>query len=64
MVFHLRAVPRQIRDFDPERHERPLRSLHERIRADGAFTVRNHRFPVEAVREVRMPVSTADHHGE
>ncbi|WP_101787483.1 class I SAM-dependent methyltransferase [Nonomuraea indica] len=49
VVFHLRTVPWQIRDFDPERYGRPLRSLHERIRSAGAFTARNHRFLIEAV---------------
>ncbi|MEV4216629.1 class I SAM-dependent methyltransferase [Nonomuraea sp. NPDC049725] len=49
VVFHLRAVPWQIRDFDHERHAGPLRALHERITSDGGFPVRNHRFLVEAV---------------
>jgi SAM-dependent methyltransferase len=48
VVFQLRAVPWQIRDFNPERYERPLQRLHERICAEGAFTVHNHRFLIEA----------------
>ncbi|MEU4835601.1 methyltransferase domain-containing protein [Streptosporangium sp. NPDC023615] len=49
VVLHLRAVPWQVHGFDLERHEGPLRSLHERIRSEGAFTTRHHRFLVEAV---------------
>ncbi|GAA2674540.1 class I SAM-dependent methyltransferase [Nonomuraea recticatena] len=48
VVFQLRAVPWQVRDFDLNRYERPLQSLHERICSEGAFTVRNHRFLIEA----------------
>ncbi|WP_053175168.1 class I SAM-dependent methyltransferase [Nonomuraea sp. SBT364] len=51
VVFHLRAVPWQIRDFDHERYAGPLRALHERIRSDGGFAVRNHRFLIEAGQE-------------
>ncbi|MGW2146741.1 class I SAM-dependent methyltransferase [Nonomuraea bangladeshensis] len=49
VIFHLRAVPWQIPDFDHERYEGPLQSLHERICSQGEFTVRNHRFLIEAV---------------
>lgn len=48
VVFQLRAVPWQVRDFDRNRYDRPLRALHERICAEGAFTTRDHRFLIEA----------------
>ncbi|GGK62053.1 methyltransferase [Planomonospora parontospora subsp. parontospora] len=48
VVFHLRAVSWQVPDFDHDRYEKPLRALHERIRSEGAFTVRHHRFLIEA----------------
>lgn len=48
VVFQLRAVPWQIRDFDLKRYEQPLQRLHERICSEGAFTARNHRFLIEA----------------
>ncbi|GGL37300.1 hypothetical protein [Planomonospora parontospora] len=40
---------RRLRPLDLERYEQPLRSLHERIRSEGAFTARSHRFLIEAV---------------
>ncbi|MER5326775.1 class I SAM-dependent methyltransferase [Streptosporangium roseum] len=48
IVFHLRAVPWQVSDFDHNRYEKPLRALHERIQSEGAFTVHDHRFFIEA----------------
>ncbi|GAA2995559.1 class I SAM-dependent methyltransferase [Streptosporangium longisporum] len=57
VVFQLRAVPWQIRDFDVERYERPLQSLHERICSQGAFTARSHRFLVEA----DLPAASRSH---
>lgn len=48
VVFQLRAVPWQVRDFDLNRYDRRLRALHERICSQGAFTTRDHRFLVEA----------------
>ncbi len=48
VVFQLRAVPWQVRDFDRDRYDRSLRALHERICSEGAFTARDHRFLIEA----------------
>ncbi|GGL50182.1 methyltransferase domain-containing protein [Planomonospora parontospora] len=48
VIFQLRAVPWQVPGFDHDRHGEPLRALHERIRSEGAFTVRHHRFLIEA----------------
>ncbi|MEV0144765.1 MULTISPECIES: methyltransferase domain-containing protein [unclassified Nonomuraea] len=48
IVFQLRAVPWQVPGFDHDRYEKPLRALHERIRSEGAFTVHDHRFFIEA----------------
>ncbi|WP_433513051.1 methyltransferase domain-containing protein [Nonomuraea sp. CA-143628] len=48
VVFQLRAVPWQVRDFDLNRYDQRLRALHERICAQGAFTARDHRFLIEA----------------
>jgi SAM-dependent methyltransferase len=48
VVFQLRAVPWQIRDFTPQRYDRALRRLHAQIRTHGHFTVTAHRFLVEA----------------
>jgi SAM-dependent methyltransferase len=50
VVFQLRAVSWQVRDFDVGGYERPLRALHERILAEGGFVSRDHRFLLEAVR--------------
>ncbi|MCA2224760.1 methyltransferase domain-containing protein [Nonomuraea aurantiaca] len=48
VVFQLRAVPWQVRDFDLNRYDRRLRALHERLCSQGAFTTRDHRFLIEA----------------
>ncbi|MGV9770453.1 methyltransferase domain-containing protein [Streptosporangium sp. NPDC003464] len=53
VVFQLRAVPWQIRDFDLDRYDGALRRLHDRIRAEGAFVTRDHRFLIEARRRPR-----------
>jgi SAM-dependent methyltransferase len=50
LVYQLRAVPWQVRDFDPVRYERQLRRLDAVIRTDGEFTVAAHRFLVQATR--------------
>jgi SAM-dependent methyltransferase len=50
VVRQLRALPWQVRDFTPERYERPLRRLDALIRHDGEYLVAAHRFLVEAVR--------------
>ncbi len=50
VVYQLRAVPWQIRDFTPQRYDRELRRLHAQIRDEGHFTAIAHRFLVRAVR--------------
>ncbi|OJF12216.1 class I SAM-dependent methyltransferase [Couchioplanes caeruleus] len=50
IVWHLRVVPWQVRDFSPERYDRALRRIDARIRADGHYTVTAHRFFVQASR--------------
>jgi hypothetical protein len=50
IVYQLRAVPWQVRDFTPQRYERELRRLHATIRTEGPFTAYAHRFLVSAVR--------------
>jgi SAM-dependent methyltransferase len=50
IVYQLRAVPWQVRDFTPQRYERELRRLHALIRTEGRFTATAHRFLVEATR--------------
>ena len=50
IVYQLRAVPWQIRDFSPERYDRELRRIDAIIRSEGRFTVTAHRFLVQATR--------------
>ena len=50
VVYQLRAVPWQVRDFDPGRYDRALRRIDALIRTYGGFTVRAHRFLVRASR--------------
>jgi SAM-dependent methyltransferase len=50
IVYQLRAVPWQVRDFTPQRYDRGLRRLDAMIRTDGAYTVAAHRFLVQASR--------------
>lgn len=50
VVYQLRAVPWQVRDFTPERYERELRRIDAIIRTEGQFTTTAHRFLVAAVR--------------
>jgi SAM-dependent methyltransferase len=50
VVFQLRAVPWQVRDFDPARYDRELRRLDAVIRTNGEFTVTAHRFLIQACR--------------
>ena len=50
VVYQLRAVPWQVRDFDPQRYERQLRRIDAMIRTYGGFTVMAHRFLVRASR--------------
>ena len=50
IVYQLRAVPWQVRDFTPQRYDRELRRIDAIIRAEGRFTVTAHRFLVAARR--------------
>ncbi|GAB2879816.1 class I SAM-dependent methyltransferase [Streptomyces mayteni] len=50
VVHHLRMVAWQIPDFTPERYDAALRRLHRRIRAEGRFAVRAHRFLISGRR--------------
>jgi hypothetical protein len=50
IVYQLRAVPWQVRDFTPQRYDRELRRLDAVIRTHGAFTATAHRFLVSATR--------------
>jgi SAM-dependent methyltransferase len=48
VVYQLRMVPWQVRDFSVDRYDGALRRLHARIESDGPFSVRTHRFLVSA----------------
>jgi hypothetical protein len=50
LVYQLRAVPWQIRDFTPQRYERALRRIDAMIRTHGHYTATAHRFLVQAAR--------------
>jgi SAM-dependent methyltransferase len=50
VVYQLRAVPWQVRDFDPVRYDRALRRIDALIRTYGSFTVKAHRFLIRASR--------------
>jgi SAM-dependent methyltransferase len=50
VVFHLSAVSWQIPGFDVTTYDGPLRQLDARIRREGPFVVRNHRYMVKAIR--------------
>jgi len=50
VVYQLRAVPWQVRDFDLGRYDRNLRRLDAVIRTRGTFTAYAHRFLIEARR--------------
>jgi SAM-dependent methyltransferase len=50
LVYQLRAVPWQIRDFTAERYDRALRRIDALIRTQGHYTVTAHRFLVQATR--------------
>jgi SAM-dependent methyltransferase len=49
VVYQLRMVPWQIKDFTVERYDAALRRLHARIEAEGSLAVRTHRFLIRAV---------------
>lgn len=48
VVYHLRVVSWQIPDFDVQKYDRELRALDARIRSEGGFVARDHRFLIEA----------------
>ena len=50
VVYYLKAIPWQVRGFDPDHYREQLRTIHERIRRDGGLTVHIHRFLVEVVK--------------
>ncbi|MFC0548945.1 hypothetical protein [Kutzneria chonburiensis] len=50
VVYQLRMVPWQIKDFTVERYDAALRRLHARIEAEGSLAVRTHRFLVRAAK--------------
>jgi SAM-dependent methyltransferase len=50
LVYQLRAVPWQIRDFTPQRYDRALRRIDAIIRTHGHYTATAHRFLVQASR--------------
>lgn len=50
VVFHLGVVSWQVPGFDVEKYDLRLRELDDRIRKDGEFVVRHHRFLIRAVR--------------
>ena len=50
IVYQLRSVPWQVRDFTPERYDRELRRLAVLIRTRGSFVATGHRFLVRATR--------------
>lgn len=53
LVYHLKAIPWQVPDFDVDRYEPALRALDAQIRARGPFVVRNHRFLIRARLQAR-----------
>ena len=50
VIYQLRAVPWQIRNFSAQRYERGLRRLDALIRAEGHYTATAHRFLIRATR--------------
>ena len=50
LVYQLRAVPWQIRNFTPQRYDRALRRIDAMIRTHGQYTATAHRFLVQATR--------------
>ena len=50
IVYQLRAVPWQVRNFNPQRYDRALRRLDAMIRTNGHFTATAHRFLIRATR--------------
>lgn len=50
LVYQLRAVPWQVRDFTVQRYDRALRRIDAVIRTQGHYTATAHRFLVQASR--------------
>ena len=50
LVYQLRAVPWQVRDFSLRKYDRALRRIDAMIRTYGQFTVTAHRFLIQASR--------------
>lgn len=50
IIYQLRAVPWQVRNFNPQRYDRALRRLDAVIRTNGHFTATAHRFLIRATR--------------
>lgn len=48
LVFHLRAIPWQIRDFDVDRYDAALRTLDQQLRTTGPFVAHDHRYLIRA----------------
>ena len=52
VVYYLKAVPWQIPDFSVDTYRTRLRSLHERIEADGGLRIPGRLFYVEATKPI------------
>lgn len=50
LIYYLLHTPWQIEDFSIEKYRSILETLHQKIENEGGFTVRAHRFLIEAVR--------------
>jgi SAM-dependent methyltransferase len=48
VVYLLKAIPWQVRDFSVEKYRPRLLSLHEHIQKHGSFIARNHRYFIQA----------------
>jgi hypothetical protein len=53
IVFHLRAIPWQVLNFDVDKYDPALRVLDQRIRTEGPFVAHSHRFLIRARRQPR-----------
>ena len=50
VIFYLRAIPWQVRDFTIDRYRSSLFALHNMIISQGKFTTRAHHYYIEAVK--------------
>ncbi len=48
LVFHLKAIPWQVPNFDIETHIIGLYNIHQIIQSKGFFDVEQHRFIIKA----------------